>query len=65
MSKIYKLTKKEIGEAIVNYIAIFYEHSAFFPYEITDTDEKIELPDSITFHLDYVPKGTRGINHAL
>ena len=67
MPKLYRLTKKEIGDAIVNYIGIYLEGVGFFPHSISDTDEKVTLPDSVTFHLEYIPKGTlvKEVKHAL
>ena len=59
MPKIYRLSKQEIGEAIVRHIGVFYEKGTFFPYKIAGTDEKIKLPETITFSLDFIPRGTK------
>ena len=65
MSDTYILTKKEIGDAIVNYISIFREGKLFYPYYISETDQELHIPESVMFHLDYIPKGTREIEHAI
>ncbi len=57
------LTKKEIGDAIVNYIGIFKKGKSFFPYHISDVDTELHIPDSVMFTLKFVPKGSRIVEH--
>lgn len=59
------LTKKEIGDAITNYIGIFKKSMSFFPFRISGTDQELHIPDDVMFYLEYIPKGTREVTHAL
>jgi hypothetical protein len=63
MNETVILTKKEIAEAIVRWIGIFKKQSAFFPYRISDTDEPLHIPDSVLFRLEYIPKGSKTVEH--
>ena len=58
MDRVYRLTKKEIGDAIVGYIGANAEGMLCYPFRIKETD-CVELPDSIDFVLEYVPKGSK------
>ena len=59
------LTKKEIAEAIVNYIGIFKEGKSFFPFRILSTDVELHIPPDVIFNLEYIPKGTKEVEHGL
>jgi len=52
------LTKKEIGDAITFWIGMFKEGCSFFPYHISETDAELHIPDTVMFHLRFVPKGS-------
>ena len=65
MSEIVMLSKEEIGEAIVNYIGIFKKGKAFFPFYITGTDQELHLPNDVMFYLEYVPRGSKEVQHKL
>lgn len=58
MKEIIILTKEEIGDAIINYIALFVKGKTFFPYRIHQTDPPLKLPETVNFHLEFIPKGT-------
>ena len=53
-----KLTKKEIGDAIMFWIGIFKENRSFFPYYIKNTDEPLNIPDIVEFELGFIPLGS-------
>lgn len=53
----YKLTKKQIGDAIVQYIGMYYERQLFNPYRISRTDQEICIPKDVIFTLEYSPRG--------
>ena len=57
--KVYRLTRQEIGDAITNYIGTFIEKQGFFPFRISDTDERIKLPNTVTFQLELIPEGSK------
>ena len=57
------LTRKEIGDAIVNYVGTFRKGKLFFPYFISDVDVELHIPDSVMFTLKFVPKGSRNVEH--
>ena len=52
------LTKQEIEDAITNYIGIFKESMTFFPYRISEIEEGFDIPETVMFHLNYIPMGT-------
>ena len=56
MKTIYKLTKEELGDTIVNYIGILNKQ-LFFPYKIVNSNLPI-LPDVIEIEIEYVPRGS-------
>lgn len=53
------LTRQEIGDAITNYIGIFKRGMAFFPFCIDHTDTELLIPETVMFHLNYVPRGSK------
>lgn len=57
------LTKEEIGDAISMYIGTFKKGKSFYPYFICDTEARLNMPDSVTFSMSYIPKGTRDLEH--
>jgi len=57
------LTKEEIARAIVFWIGIFKLGWNFFPYRITETDQELHIPESVLFKLEYIPKGSRTVEH--
>jgi hypothetical protein len=56
------LSRDEIATAIVNYIGL-KKGSLFFPYRIEHTDIPLDIPDSVMFFLEFIPKGTREVTH--
>lgn len=56
MEQKFELTAQEIGDAIVNYIAMT-QGKRFFPFRIKSTS--LKLPDKVYFELEFVPKGTK------
>ena len=66
-SKTYKLSKKEVGDAIVNYIGIFKEGMSFFPYRISKIGGLVNKTDKVYIELEYISKGskTEEVKHAL
>ena len=58
MEKSFSLTKKEIGDAIVQYIGKYKEAQHFYPYRIKRKIGNFEADNSITFVLEFVPKGS-------
>ncbi len=61
--KSYTITKKEIGDAIVNYLGIHVEGQIFYPYRISRISLGNILPDEVTLDLEYIPKGTHSVQH--
>ena len=59
MDEVVKLTRQEIGDAIVNYIGTFKKGMSFFPYKITGTDYYLSVQDVVPFTIEYIPKGTK------
>jgi len=58
MEELYKLSKKEIAQAIVSYIGVYRRGQSFFPYRIKETDCNLKLNDEVIFTLEYIPKGS-------
>ena len=67
METVYTLNKREIGEAIVEYIGRHMKNEGFFPYSIEKTKPAISLPEEVSFVLKYIPKGTLTfeVNHKI
>lgn len=53
------LTREDIGNAIVYWVGIFKRQQCFFPYHIKGTDTELHIPDSVMFHLGFVPMGSK------
>jgi hypothetical protein len=53
------LTKQEIADAIVQYLGLLKKGRSFFPYRISKTDPELHIPSTVTFFLDFIPKGTK------
>jgi hypothetical protein len=56
--KTHILTKQEIGDAIANYIGVFKEGMTFFPFHIDSTDQELHIPETVMFHMKYIPMGS-------
>lgn len=54
----FTLTRQEIGNAIVEYIAKYREHKLFYPFKIVKTSPTLNLADVIQIELEFMPRGT-------
>ena len=55
---VYKLTRKQVKEALLNHIAMFSLDMAFFPFRVKSTN--LDIPETTEVTCEYIPKGSKG-----